>query len=176
MADHFICDIDNIDIVLDEKILDPFLDETREGMANGIRKTMRQMVADTKGTAPDGGGLSAPVDDGRWEDKGFPNHRTKEHGGNHGVFRDHIKWRGKNYPYGYSATWYVKSPEYRLTHLLVHGHELIRFGKPTGKRVDGHPFLHNARDKADKALVPNVIAALNRAGALGASGKGGDEE
>jgi hypothetical protein len=39
--------------------------------------------------------------------------------------------------------WYVKPPDHRLTHLLVHGH-MNRHG--TG-RVKGDPFLHNAWDK-----------------------------
>lgn len=36
-------------------------------------------------------------------------------------------------------TWGAKAPHHRLTHLLVHGHQL-----PKGGRVDGDPFLENA--------------------------------
>lgn len=39
------------------------------------------------------------------------------------------------------ATWYVKAPDYRLTHLLVHGHE-----KRNGGRTRANPFLQNALD------------------------------
>lgn len=35
--------------------------------------------------------------------------------------------------------WYVKAPEHRLTHLLVHGH-----ATKNGGRTRGNPFLQNA--------------------------------
>lgn len=35
--------------------------------------------------------------------------------------------------------WYVKAPDHRLTHLLVHGHVT-----PTGGRTRANPFLNNA--------------------------------
>lgn len=58
-----------------------------------------------------------------------------------------------------SAThvWYVKAPDYRLTHLLVHGH-----AKAGGGRTRADPFLKNALaevlpeyEKAVKEAVKN---------------------
>ncbi len=40
-----------------------------------------------------------------------------------------------------SATWYVRAPEYRLTHLLVNGH-----ATNDGGRTQANPFLQNAID------------------------------
>lgn len=42
---------------------------------------------------------------------------------------------------GSKYVWYVKSPEYRLTHLLVHGHTT-----KDGGRTKADPFLENALD------------------------------
>ncbi len=39
------------------------------------------------------------------------------------------------------ATWYVKAPDHRLTHLLVHGH-----ATKDGGRTRANPFLQNAVD------------------------------
>ena len=42
-------------------------------------------------------------------------------------------------PRGNEYTWYVKAPNYRLTHLLVHGH-----ATRDGGRTKANPFLRNA--------------------------------
>lgn len=39
----------------------------------------------------------------------------------------------------FSYVWHVKAPDYRLTHLLVHGH-----ATKDGGRTKGNPFLANA--------------------------------
>lgn len=40
---------------------------------------------------------------------------------------------------GSTHVWYVKAPDHRLTHLLVHGH-----ATKNGDRTKGSPFLENA--------------------------------
>lgn len=150
--DNFQCDIELLDIVLWDKILEPELRRNERAVANGIDKTMKEMVAETK--------ENAPVDDNNWgrgseyEEKGNMPFMSK---GRNGKFRDAITWEGEDRKNGHRATWYVKSPEYRLAHLLAHGHELFVYGKPMNKRTDGNPFIHNARDKAEANVIDNII-------------------
>lgn len=54
-----------------------------------------------------------------------------------------------------SFVWHVKAPDYRLTHLLVHGH-----AKANGGRVKGNPFLHNAVEEVLPEYEKNVEEAL----------------
>lgn len=54
---------------------------------------------------------------------------------------------------GSTYVWYVKSPNHRLTHLLVHGH-----ATKDGGRTRGHPFLKNAVDQ----VLPEYEAAIER--------------
>jgi hypothetical protein len=55
---------------------------------------------------------------------------------------------------GAKYVWYVKEPDHRLTHLLVHGHE-----KRNGGRVKGDPFLANACDE----VLPEFEKAVEEA-------------
>lgn len=143
MAEHF-CTIDNIDVVLESEILNPYSLAAQVAMKRGIDRTARNMVAETKATAN--------RDGGKW--KGFPKHREA------GVFAKHHAWRGRGEGVRHMAIWYVKSPEYRLTHLLVHGHGLVVFGKPTGKRTRGFPWLAQAAQRAQAEVVPNIVKEL----------------
>jgi hypothetical protein len=56
-----------------------------------------------------------------------------------------------------NAKWYVKAPHYRLTHLLVHGHE-----KKDGGRVDGDPFLEDALAEVLPAYEEAVKEAIKK--------------
>ena len=56
-----------------------------------------------------------------------------------------------------SATWYVKAPHYRLTHLIVHGHD-----KGDGSRVPGDPFLENALNQVLPAYEEAIKEAVKK--------------
>lgn len=55
--------------------------------------------------------------------------------------------------------WYVKAPDYRLTHLLVHGHARAGGGPP----VPGDPFLHNAVEAVLSEYEQTVEEAVKNA-------------
>lgn len=54
---------------------------------------------------------------------------------------------------GSTYVWYVKAPNHRLTHLLVHGHETR-----DGERTAANPFLQNAVNE----ILPEYEAAVER--------------
>lgn len=60
-----------------------------------------------------------------------------------GSFKKHIssKMLEKSRLGDEKYVWYVRPPDHRLTHLLVHGH-----AKKNGGRTKGDPFLKNAVD------------------------------
>ena len=57
--------------------------------------------------------------------------------------------------YGSIYAWFVKAPDYRLTHLLVHGH-----ATRNGGRTRPDPFLKNALDEVLPEYEKNVEEAL----------------
>ena len=58
---------------------------------------------------------------------------------------------------GNTFVWYVKAPNHRLTHLLVHGHATA-----TGGRTKGDPFLKNALDEVLPEYEKEVEEALKQ--------------
>lgn len=149
------CTMDDLDVVLSTKILGPFTEQTERAMRLGIDKTGRDMVKRTRGEK-DGETYKAPVDGGKWRSRGFPPHREG------GTFLAHIALARRGTGARHQAIWYVKSPEYRLAHLLANGHELYVFGRKAGKRTKADPFLKNARDKAAAEVMANIIRRMPR--------------
>lgn len=58
---------------------------------------------------------------------------------------------------GNTYVWYVKAPNHRLTHLLVHGHATVN-----GGRTNGDPFLKNALDDVLPEYEKEVEEALKQ--------------
>lgn len=71
-----------------------------------------------------------------------------------GRFRKNIASKKEVGRRGNRYIWYVKAPDYRLTHLLVNGH-----AKAGGGRVEGDPFLQNALDE----VLPEFEHAVEEA-------------
>jgi len=53
--------------------------------------------------------------------------------------------------------WYVKTPDHRVTHLLVHGH-----ATRSGGRTKPNPFLRNALDQVLPSYEKEVKEALTK--------------
>ena len=56
---------------------------------------------------------------------------------------------------GSKGIWYVGADEYRLTHLLVHGHQLRQ-----GGRTKGDPFLENALESVADEYIKGIEEAV----------------
>ena len=130
------CKIEGLAACLEEEILKPYAAYCAEGMEAGITKTMKQMVKETKATAP--------------------RNKNPRGGRRSGKFASAITHTGEKMgAAGFKETWHVRSPEYPLTHLLTNGHALRQ-----GGRAKGNAFLENAVAKADAQLIENIINEL----------------
>lgn len=74
--------------------------------------------------------------------------------GARGSYKRHIAYKeltGKSSRRGKTFAWYVKPPDHRLTHLLVHGH-----ATKDGGRTKADPFLRLAVDQVLPAYEQEV--------------------
>ena len=113
-------------------------EQINEQLREVTRDSMKKLVKETKATAP----------------RGRRNGRYRKH-----ITADYKSL--KSSPRGLkgqdvSATWYVRAPEYRLTHLLVYGH-----ATKNGGRTSANPFLHNAREKVVQEYEQKVQEVLS---------------
>lgn len=75
---------------------------------------------------------------------------------NTGSFRKNIAVKEQPRPNGMKEfVWHVKAPDYRITHLLVHGH-----ANRDGSRTPGDPFLQKALDTVLPEYEKEVEEAL----------------
>ena len=56
---------------------------------------------------------------------------------------------------GSKGIWYVGGKEYRLTHLIVNGHQLRQ-----GGRTKGNPFLDNSLDEISEEYIKGIEEAV----------------
>lgn len=114
-----------------ERELNIYHEDVNEKLREATRESMTDLVRKTRATAPEG---------------------------KRGAFRKAISgdFRGlKKGSRSVSATWYVKAPHYRLTHLLVHGH-----ATKNGGRTKADPFLKNALDEVLPEYEKKIEEAL----------------
>ena len=132
MADDFSTEMERVLTVYNEKVNDALREITQA--------SMKRLVKETKATAPRG----------RREGKdSYRRHITADYSG---IKRSARGLKGQDV----SALWYVKAPDYRLTHLLVHGH-----ATRDGGRTRANPFLQNAVDKVIPEYEQKVQEAIS---------------
>lgn len=111
-----------------EQELTVYHQEVNEAIDAAGAKAVKVLVRQTKATAPVGA---------------------------RGTFKRNISskvlTKGMN---GSTYVWYVKPPDHRLTHLLVHGHATVK-----GGRTRANPFLKNALN----TVLPEYERAVKEA-------------
>jgi hypothetical protein len=113
-----------------ERELTVYHEEVNEKLREVTRKSMTDLVRKTRATAPEG---------------------------KRGLFRKAIAGDFRGLKRGnrkVSATWYVRKPHHRLTHLLVKSHPT-----PNGGSTKANPFLQNALDE----VLPNYENEIKEA-------------
>lgn len=62
-----------------------------------------------------------------------------------------------NSPHSYTDLWYVKDPEYRLTHLIKNGH-----AKRNGGRTKANDFINKNYNDMEKKLETEIKEVIER--------------
>lgn len=119
--------IDDLADAIGER-LTVYQSETAHKVLNVTKKTMRRFVKITKQTAPRRTGKFAKAFRSTVEDNGIT---------------------------GSKGIWYVGGKEYRLTHLIVNGHQLRQ-----GGRTKGDPFLENALESVADEYIKGIEEAV----------------
>lgn len=127
--------VNDLDVEL-KAILDGYSNQVRVGVDMLSEETVKRIADETKRTAPVG------------YRKKF---RRSVTSGNISKTRYTTAW-----------AWYVKPPDHRLTHLLVHGH-----AKKGGGRTKANPFLANAVAAAVEWFEEKLEALLKNAEKIG---------
>ena len=113
-----------------------YLTEVQEAVDAAAEKAAEDLVKLTKQTAP--------------YDEHSRNAKRKKH------YRNSIAYQKRTTAVGLSSyIWYVKGADYRLTHLLVNGHQAR-----DGSRVRGNPFLKNACEEVFPKFLAEVEGAV----------------
>lgn len=108
-----------------KRVLTVYSTEVNEKLREVTRESMKKLVKETKATAPRG--------------RRKTNTYKKSITANYQALKSSARGlKGQEV----SALWYVKAPDHRLTHLLVHGH-----ATKDGGRTRANPFLQNAIDR-----------------------------
>lgn len=120
-----------------ESVLEEYRQEAFEGVRKETKLAMKRLVKRTKNDAP----------------------KRELPGRAAGTYAKHITSRVLHQsPTGYVEEWYVKAPEYPLTHLLNDGHALHQGGRAQGTR-----FLTNASADEVKAYELAIRQVIERA-------------
>lgn len=122
-----------------ERVLTIYSEDVNDKIRAITTQTMKSFVKETKVTAPRGR---------REKNDSYSKHISGDYRGTRKSARG---LRGQDI----HAIWYVRAPEYRLTHLLVHGHATSK-----GNRTRTSPFLHNARERAVAEYEEKLQEAL----------------
>ena len=123
-----------------EQVLTIYSEEINEKLRVITTESMKQLVKETKATAPKG----------RRANK--DSYRKHISGDYRGTKKSARGLKGQDI----HAIWYVRAPDYRLTHLLVKGH-----ATRNGGRTNANPFLQNAREKVVAEYEQKVQEAIS---------------